>query len=284
VSGRDYASVPERITWTTGFRVPIDKHVLGALSTFANFKTGEGARPSISALIARSGLPRSTLRRALQRLEDDHWIVAHRRHRHATTWDICIERLAENWVGAKVVPNLRPTSGPQTASAGTDLRPTGEHLRPTNGPQTVDRRPTSGPPIPCTSDPLYEPSAPALRAGLHAETETTTTTEAKVEVADARSGSGDVWADGGDHPRPGADHSSAGLQQPLGGNQVSARDAGVPVRQQADSPGAVSHQPRGSPQQLTFGPIDATSPEDRRHSHWQRVKEIFQDALKKKSG
>jgi hypothetical protein len=100
---RGYASVPERITWTTGFRSPTDALVLGALSTFANFETGKGARMSVKKLCARAGLKRSTVLRALRRLEADGWIVATRHHRHATVRDIVVDRLAPHWMVAKLV-------------------------------------------------------------------------------------------------------------------------------------------------------------------------------------
>jgi len=278
MTGRDYASVPERITWTTGFRVPTDKLVLGALSTFANFKTGEGARMSIDALTMRANLPRRTVERALGRLESDEWITAVRRHRHATTYNICVARLAENWVGAKVVRDLSATGGGQTASPTPDLSATGDHLTAMGGGQNPDLSATGGGPIPCTSDPLYEPSAPALRAGRF-EYAGPTTTEAKVEVTD---GPSDVRPDGSDHPRRDADEPGRGFQQPAGSDQVSTRGAGVRLPERADPPRAVGHEPRGSPYQPTLGPLDVS--ETRRQSHWQRVTQLFKDALNQSTG
>jgi len=98
-----YASVTERIQWTDGFQLPSDKVVLHALATFANFKTGTGAHPNIRTLAQRAHLSEATVYRALDRLEADGWIVGRRRHRHATTWTIVIDRLVATWGGAKVV-------------------------------------------------------------------------------------------------------------------------------------------------------------------------------------
>jgi len=184
-----YPSVPERITWTTGFRVATDKSVLGTLSTFANFRTGKAARMSLRALTMRSGLPRRTVQRALQRLEADGWIVGHRSHRHATSWDINIERLAENWVGAKVVSDrsdvltdLSATGGAQEEEFRFVLSATGgaqdPDLSATGGAQHSDLSATGGAPIPCTYvDPLYaDHKEPALRAASPKNSETSTTT------------------------------------------------------------------------------------------------------------
>ena len=196
-----YPSVPERITWTTGFRVTTDKAILGALSTFANFRTGKAARMSIQALTMRSGFPRRTVERALQRLEADGWIVAHRYHRHATSWDINVDRLAENWVGAKVVSDrsavltdLTATGGGQEDQTPITLTATGggqdPDLTATGGGQDPDLTATGGGPIPCTSviPCRTDHKEPALRA-VRADTFGTTTptlfaeTEAKVDAA-----------------------------------------------------------------------------------------------------
>src|SRR5262245_37262365 len=90
-----YDSVSTRIAWTNvrKFPKPIDKIVLEALATFANFRTGIRANPRLELLVERSGIPRMSLVRSLRRLEADAWIVAQRRHRCATSYDIVLDRL-----------------------------------------------------------------------------------------------------------------------------------------------------------------------------------------------
>jgi hypothetical protein len=124
MSGGDkYPSVFERITWATGFRLAIDKHVLGVLSTFANFRTGKGACPSVPALVARAKVTRSTLTRALRRLREDRWVLASYRGRgYQTVYDINLDKLPMHWMEAKLVPGLNPTSEIQNAV----LNPTSE--------------------------------------------------------------------------------------------------------------------------------------------------------------
>jgi hypothetical protein len=199
---RTYASVPERITWTTGFRCATDKLVLGALSTFANFETGKGARVSLKKLCARAELKRRTVLRALQRLEADGWIVPTRRHRHATTRDIAIERLATHWLAAKIVggvdrgfpqgaenlsvnrdaqlgvsrgAQLSVTDDPQLGDLSVNRDVQAGDLGVSRGAQALDLSVNGGTPIPSTKirspertigSPV-EPnqSAPALRAG-----------------------------------------------------------------------------------------------------------------------
>lgn len=155
--GDRYASIPERITWTVGIRGN-DKHLLGVLSTFASFKTGKGARMSIEALVQRSGLPRRTVERRLQRLEAEGWIVAvRRRHKRATIWDINVERLATNWVTPKIVSSDNSLSATDiflpVKSGGQDPV---ENARPSKvADKTAFSTVKSGGQIPCTffSDP-----------------------------------------------------------------------------------------------------------------------------------
>jgi len=154
--GDRYHSIPERITWTAGFRVATDKHILGVLSTFASFKTGRGARMSIPALVARAGLPQRTVERALHRLEVDRWIVARRRHRHATAWDINVDQLATSWGGSTKMVTRPDTNLTATYGGQENLSATGDALTATSGGQDADLTATSGGPIPCTSDPLSD--------------------------------------------------------------------------------------------------------------------------------
>jgi DNA-binding MarR family transcriptional regulator len=274
-------SIEERIAWTSGLR-PTDMKVLQALAKFADFETGANAHPSLEKLVAWSELSRATVVRTLDRLETGGWIFATaRRHRHPTTYRVCLERLATSSTKAKPAgrkPPVESQNEQQTPEVlSLTMNTLGLNLSSNDRSESQNETPPR-----LRSTPSQYPSAPALRAGLHDDEGTTsTTTEAKVEATD---GTRDLWANGDDYSRRDPDESTRGLQQPTRSDQVSARDAGVHLPEPADPSGAVSHQPRGSPQQLTFGPIDATSAEDRRHSHWQRVKEIFQDALKKKSG
>jgi len=87
-------SIAERIAATPGLR-PTETKVLQALASWAHFETGMNARPKWASLIRKSGLSRATVARCLRRLEAEHWIEAtHRAHRHATTYRICLVRLA----------------------------------------------------------------------------------------------------------------------------------------------------------------------------------------------
>jgi DNA-binding transcriptional ArsR family regulator len=197
VSSDRYPSVPERITWTTGFRLPVDKAVLGTLSTFANFRTGKHADMWLDTLVARAKMSRSTVLRALQRLEEDGWITARRRHRHRTVYDINVDRLATHWMEAKVVGGLSVTGDTQEAglsvtgdTQGSDrLGVTGEHLSVTGDIQTPILSVTGDTPrSPVRTDPQFDHKEPALRAVPSDQTESTTPTlfaetEAKVNEA-----------------------------------------------------------------------------------------------------
>jgi hypothetical protein len=216
---RGYASVPERITWTTGFRCATDKLVLGALSTFANFETGKGARVRVNKLAARAELPKRTVQRGLHRLEADGWIVAVRRqHKGATAWDIQIDRLATTWVAMKAVgvmssfpqgdKNLNVTSGAQlnatrgalldaTRGAQDQSFPQGDtFLNVTSGAQDpilnatggAQLNATGGAQIPSTErSPVQDGSPvrkePALRAAPQEQSETPPTTNAATHDA-----------------------------------------------------------------------------------------------------
>jgi hypothetical protein len=190
--GEKYPSVFERVIWTNGFTLAIDKHVLGTLAKFADFKTGKGARPSVAALAKRAEVKRSTLMRSLRRLEDEGWIRAHRQHRWPTAYDIQIDKLDPHWREAKLVHSLSPTDDTQIA----DLSPTGgtqfttslsptdgqlsptddtqiADLSPTDDTQIADLSPTGGTPSPVRTDPQVQRSpvliprrAPSLRAGF----------------------------------------------------------------------------------------------------------------------
>lgn len=181
-----YASVPERITWTTGFRLAIDKHVLGVLSTFANFRTGKHADMKLDTLAARAKVPKRTLLRALQRLEDDKWISGRHRHRRPTIYDIDEARLATHWMEAKLVAPLSATGGTQDANLLKTLSAMGGaqdlDLSAMGGTQEPILSATGGTPSPVRTDPLLvlDHKEPALRA---VDTNTEHGTEAKVAAS-----------------------------------------------------------------------------------------------------
>jgi hypothetical protein len=142
-----YASISERITWTTGFHCATDKAVLCALATFADFKTGARARVRRETLSARAGLKLCTVERALHRLERGGWIVAQRRrHRQATEWAINLERLATHWIDASVVESDKVLS--RTSAGLEDVSPAPERDREPFSPAPVrDRSPVRTDPL-----------------------------------------------------------------------------------------------------------------------------------------
>lgn len=281
-------SIAERIAWTSSLR-PVDAKVLQALATFADFQTGGGAWPGMAKLMARAVLPKRTIERSLQRLEDEHWITATRRHRRATSYDIRIDRLATNYIGAKVISanyeSVRQIGGQgaEFLSATFDglSAKSGELVRQVGGPT----------PIP---DPDPELSAPTLRVGLWKTDDATTTgtdrAEAKVDQEDhvhQPIRDADVQADDRDHSGRDPAQPHGGLQQSPRGDQAPAPGAGVQLLEQPDPPGALGagagdvvggRVPRGSPTQLTFGPIDVNDsvkkPIDK-----ARLAGLFKDAL-----
>jgi len=166
-----YASVPERITWTTGFRLPVDKAVLGALSTFANFRTGKHADMALPTLVARAQTySRSTVLRSLKRLIADEWVFARLRHRRPTVYDINVDKLATHWMEAKVVGGLSVTGDTQESSLLKSLSVTGDTQEPglsvTGDTQEPGLSVTGDTPSPVRSDPLLvlDHKEPALRA------------------------------------------------------------------------------------------------------------------------
>lgn len=87
-------SIAERITWSSGLLRSSDTKVLAALASMGDWLTGQHCRPYLSTLVMSSGLSQATVTRSLRRLEAEGWIVATvRRHRHATSYDICADRL-----------------------------------------------------------------------------------------------------------------------------------------------------------------------------------------------
>jgi len=151
-----YRSVAELIVCARGFRVPIDKHVLGVLSTFADFRTGAHAHMTVNTLASRAGLGRRRVLRALRRLEADGWIRAARRHRRPTSYDINTDLLKTCWTS---VQSLLKSAG---------LSDTGvTQLSDTRVTQTPDLSDTGVTPSPIRTDPQYrdpQTEEAALRA------------------------------------------------------------------------------------------------------------------------
>jgi hypothetical protein len=263
MSSDRYASVPERITWTTGFRVATDKVVLGALSTFANFETGKGARVRVKKLAARAELKPRTVQRALHRLEADGWIVAVRRqHKGATSWDIQVERLATTWVAMKAVGGVMPSfaQGDKKLNVTdvvqlnvTDVA----QLNDTavvqesflNVTDVVQLNVTDVVQIPCTERSPVEPipSAPALRAGMRAAG---AEEREEAHAPPATPPDPDLRADRRDHP-----DDAAGRVAGRGSHHSAAPGTGLHVPQGPDLPSAgraPESSPRVGPQQEAF--------------------------------
>src|SRR2546423_14724352 len=93
---RPLSAVEQRIAWTRGFRCATDKAVLTAMARwFADRPDGMGIRFTVEALAAKSGIPKRSVDRALERLKAGWWIeITARRHRAPPTYRIVLERLA----------------------------------------------------------------------------------------------------------------------------------------------------------------------------------------------
>lgn len=86
-------SIFERIAWTN-ILDPTDQRVLQALATFGNYKTGRKAYASHETLADRCRVHRRTIIRSLKRLENTGYLIAYRRHKQTTVYDIRLHRLA----------------------------------------------------------------------------------------------------------------------------------------------------------------------------------------------
>lgn len=304
---RSYASVPERITWTSGFHNGTDKIVLGALSMFANFETGKGARVRVNKLAARAELEPRTVQRSLHRLEAGGWIVAVRRqHKRATAWDINVDRLATTWVAMKAVGGVMPSfpQGAQALNDKSDVQLDDKMIAQLNDKTDVQGarlnvKTVVQEPIlerqNCRADPQYVPdqipredlipSAPALRAGLfdaddgkipetHAPESTTPTTDIRADGRDRARGPDEI---------PGRPDDADGRR---GAEHRTTPGAGVPLRQGRDLPGSESVDRPGppvEPHQQTFGPIDVSPPAPR-SPQWGQLADALRAGLKRKSG
>jgi len=97
-------SIAERIAWTSGRLWSAGTKVLLALASCGDWNTGQRCHPSVETIVTRSGLSRATVTRTLKRLRDEGWIIRRTwRRRHATTYDICVDRLATGPLKAQQV-------------------------------------------------------------------------------------------------------------------------------------------------------------------------------------
>lgn len=92
-------SIAERIAWTSGQLGAATVKVLVALWSCGDYETGRNCQMYLSTLVKRSGVSLATVKRVLRDLKlptqpGGPWIIASRRHRHATRYDIVIDRLA----------------------------------------------------------------------------------------------------------------------------------------------------------------------------------------------
>lgn len=127
-------SLFERIAWTYTLD-PTDQRVLQALATFANYKTGRGACPSLETLAERCHVSKRTARRSTAQLVKDRYVIGTQRHLKPTVYDICVNKLAVDMKGTV----LGATDGRQEESLGATDGPQDdpdkESLGATDGPQ-----------------------------------------------------------------------------------------------------------------------------------------------------
>lgn len=95
MTDRRLSILEQRIAWTRFERVT-DKTVLTAMARWFCWRAdGTQIRFTVAQLVARSGVPRRSVERALERLEADWWIeVTARLNRRPTTYRIVVQRLA----------------------------------------------------------------------------------------------------------------------------------------------------------------------------------------------
>jgi len=94
-----HPSITDRIAWSSGELRSAEVKVLVALWSCGDYGTGRNCHPYRSTLVTRSGVSLATVKRCLRDLRDPHrpggpWIVARRRHRHPTVYDLCLDRFA----------------------------------------------------------------------------------------------------------------------------------------------------------------------------------------------
>ncbi len=278
------ASIAERIAWTTALR-PVDARVLQALATFAHFESGQRAFMGMDKLVARAGLAKRTVERALQHLEAEGWIVATRRHRHATRYDIEVDRLATNYVGAKVVTadprSVRQVGGqPHENLSATfaDLSAkSGEFVRQLGGPI-----PSTYPDVHLSAPALIAPGpSDAVGADENPKTSGGESGMAVIEGATPATRAGDVRTDGRDRARgPDVLAVDPGGLRIDGGEHPPASTTGVPVRQGADPPS--DRRADQEPHHLSLGPqsMSLHTPEEARVDSFRQLANVMRAALK----
>lgn len=142
-------SIAERIAWTTALR-PADAKVLQALASAGDWETGRRCHPAVRTIVARSRVSRATVTRTLARLRNPHqpggpWIVMTAwRRRHATTYDICVDRLATHPPKERQVP--METALLATSELKAHNEPSIE-LEAQNEPQATELEAQNEPPI-----------------------------------------------------------------------------------------------------------------------------------------
>jgi hypothetical protein len=73
---------------------PTDRNILLALATFANYKTGRGAYPSLEKLSERCRVHPRNVRKALRRLQAAGYVTRTERTKLPTVYDVCLNKLA----------------------------------------------------------------------------------------------------------------------------------------------------------------------------------------------
>jgi len=236
----------------------------------------------------RSGLSRSTLWRTLLGLEQatPPWITAKRRHRHATTYALVLDRLATGAMAKVPMRTYKSEFQIETQTAKSEFqietqRGRSEFQIETQPPRSEFQIET---PIPSTYVPrsrTSDPSAPPLRVGTRTHDDQDQNHEGEsLEAASngntsIRPGAADVCANGRDGSR-GADAVSvvADIRRGVDGADDRATPAlGLPVRQGDDSQG--NRRADAEPHQQTFGPLDVTGPQ------WGQIAQAFRTALQK---
>jgi hypothetical protein len=127
-------SIFERIAWTYTLD-PTDQRVLQALATFANYKTGRGASPSLETLAERCHVSKRTVKRSTAQLETGGYVTKTPRHLKSTIYDICLGKLAVDMKGTVLGAKNGPQDAPLGATDGPQDDPNEESLGATDGPQ-----------------------------------------------------------------------------------------------------------------------------------------------------
>lgn len=135
---RPLSIIEQRIEWTRLERAT-DKTVLKAIARwFAYRPDGTHIRFTVATLAAKSGVPKRSVERALDRLEADWYLeITTRAHRRPTTYRIVLERLATSDPDALKVADPACASPPEWRTNGGFDRQSGgqeSEWRTRNGP------------------------------------------------------------------------------------------------------------------------------------------------------